>query len=49
MDVRHDIVPSLLFFLGSDIKLLPVQILHKTPHIKRGGVRNPAFMRGGEG
>ena len=30
MDVRHDIMSSFLFLLGSDIKLLSVQILHKT-------------------
>jgi len=28
MHMRHDIVPSFLFFLGSDIELLSVQMLH---------------------
>ena len=48
MHMRHDIVSPLLFFLGSDLKLLPVQTLRKIPGAKRECVRSPAFIREGD-
>lgn len=44
--MRHDIVPSFLLFLSSDLKLLPVQMLHKIPHAERESVRSLAFTNG---
>ena len=49
MDVGHDIVSSLFFFLGSDIELLPIQMLYKIPHAECKYVRYPALRRKSEG
>ena len=45
MHMRHHIMSPLLFFLGGDLKLLPVKMLHKIPHVKRSRIRNPGFTR----
>lgn len=43
MHMRHHIVSPLLFFLGSDLKLLPVKMLQKIPYAKRVHIRNLGF------